>query len=280
MIIIAECGATRSDWYLVESGAVRYCTSRSGLNFSTMSPEYISEISNDALEELRSRACSPVTSVHIYAAGVVSPQKQMHLIENSVFRTFRDVTLELQSDILAAARAVCGHSHGVAAILGTGSASCLYDGEKIVRQIASGGFILGDEGSGARLGRMFLSDFIKGLVPEDLARGFVDAFPSDYSVIVKNVYGKGGSPSGYLGSFAPFLLSHYGHPYVKTLIDRNFRDFFERVVRLYNTDKIGLVGGFAHAAADIIAEIAKEYGVKISAIVKSPIELLAGFHKS
>jgi hypothetical protein len=194
---------------------------------------------------------------------------------------FKVSSIEFHSDLTAAARAVCGHKPGIAGILGTGSNSCQYDGEKIVKQVYSGGFILGDEGGAATLGKLFISDFIKGLVPAEIVEDFKSRFPSDYGSIVASIYRSSGSPSGYLGSLAPFIMEHYEHPYIKELVDGNFRSFFRRCIKQYDTDtnSVGIVGGFGYALQETVRAIASEEGIRISRLIKAPIDELVKYHR-
>ena len=181
---------------------------------------------------------------------------------------------------MASARAACGHESGIAVIMGTGSNSCQWDGEKIVRHIKSGGFIIGDDGSASVLGKLFISDFIKGLVPEDIAAAYAEKFPHEYPDIVEMVYHNPGSPSGWLGSLCPFILSYYDRPYIKQLVDNNFRAFVDRCLRQYDIDKypVGIIGGFGNALEDIVRPIFEENGIRIRAFIPSPIEELIRYH--
>ena len=165
-------------------------------------------------------------------------------------------------------------------ILGTGSNSCEYDGKQIVKNVRSGGFILGDEGGGASLGRQFVSDFLKGIVPEPVASEFAAKYDMEYFHVVKNVY-RGPSPASYLGSFAPFIMEHYDSClYVKCLVDNNFRALFERCLLQYDIEgkPVGVVGGFGFAYKEILLRVAQEYGMGISDIVSSPIEGLVKYY--
>lgn len=276
--IIAECGATKSDWRLIEDGAQIRQVSAPGVNVSAMKMAAVCAVIRAVREEFSAEADS-VDSLHIYMAGVITPQIESEL--SSFFSTlYPNASQEFQSDLVAAARAACGHAPGIAAIVGTGSNSCLYDGEKIVSKVCSGGFILGDEGSAATLGRLFLSDLIKNLVPEEIAKEFSSRFPSDYSSIISSIYHSAGSPSGYLGSIAPFILEHYSHPYIQNLVDENFRSFIRRSLKQYDTDKysVGVVGGFAYALKNIFSRIAAEEGISITCIIKAPIDGLVKYH--
>ena len=153
-------------------------------------------------------------------------------------------------------------------------------GEKIVKRVYSSGFILGDEGSAATLGKLFLADFLKGLVPADIAADFSSRYPSDYATIVANVYRSAGSPSAYLGALAPFIVEHYGNPYITSLVDNNFRAFITRSLRQYEIDKypVGVVGGFGNALKEIFSRVAEQEGVSVERFISNPIEELIKYH--
>ena len=239
------------------------------MNLSTISAEANAAVFAEAVE-----AFADVDRVHCYAAGLLEFPVQL----DRVFKErFPHATFEYASDLLAAARAACGHGEGIAAILGTGSNTCLYDGEKIVRNIHGGGFIIGDEGSAAALGRMFLADLIKDLVPENLAESFAVLHESDYLSVVRNVY-MSPAPSRYLGSLAPFLQENRGNAYVDALIDRNFRDLFERALVRYGHYPVGVVGGFGCACRAELERLGAEYGLTFTRLIPSPMEGLIAYH--
>ena len=278
MKIIADCGATKSEWRVLHSdGSVSNLTAK-GINASAMSAESIIRIISDIREQISATDTSDA-EIYLYMAGLPSDELKAD-ITTAFNQGFNVSSIEFHSDLTAAARAVCGHKPGIAAILGTGSNSCQYDGEKIVKQVYSGGFILGDEGGAATLGKLFISDFIKGLVPSEIAEDFKSRFPSDYGSIVASIYKSAGSPSGYLGSLAPFIMEHYGHPYIKELVDGNFRSFFRRCIKQYDTDtfSVGIVGGFGYALQDTIRSIASEEGISISVFLRDPISGLVEYH--
>ena len=279
MKIIADCGATKSEWRVLHSdGSVSNLTAK-GINASAMSAESIIRIISDIKEQISATDTSDA-EIYLYMAGLPSDELKAD-ITTAFSQGFNVSHIEFHSDLTAAARAVCGHRPGIAAILGTGSNSCQYNGEEIVKQVYSGGFILGDEGGAATLGKLFISDFIKGLVPSEIAEDFNSRFPSDYGSIVASIYKSAGSPSGYLGSLAPFIMEHYGHPYIKELVDGNFRSFFRRCIKQYDTDtfSVGIVGGFGYALQETIRSIASEEGVTISSFVRTPINGLIAYHK-
>ena len=277
MKIIAECGATKSDWRLISDGVRIKQVLTSGINVSAMNMDAVITVLYDALGQLCSDALT-VKNVHLYVAGVITEEIEDGL-KAVLSEYFPTASLEIQTDLVAAARAVCGQTSGIVAILGTGSNACLYDGEHIVSKVSSGGFILGDEGGAATLGKLFISDFIKGLVPNEISEAFSSRYSADYSSIVSNVY-RSQSPSAYLGGFAPFIMEHYGHPYIKQLVDENFRSFIRRSLKQYDTEgcPVGVVGGFAFALKEIFMRIASEEGIAVSRIIKAPIEGLIEYH--
>jgi N-acetylglucosamine kinase-like BadF-type ATPase len=280
MKIIVESGASKSDWRLIgKDGREKRKLLAGGMNVSTMQMKGISEIIHEAGQILTDAAESKISSVHFYTAGVITDDIRSDL-SSVLSSVFPDAEIEIQNDLTAAARAACGHNPGIVAIIGTGSNSCQYDGKEIVKRVYSSGYILGDEGSAATLGKLFIADFLKGLVPEHISREFSSRYDSSYATIVENVYRSGSSPSGYLGSFAPFIMEHYSDSYIKSLVDRNFRDFFRRSIKQYDYEDcpVGIVGGFGFALRDIILSVAEEEGVKISGFMQCPIEGLIRYH--
>lgn len=279
MKLIIESGATKSDWRLIADGGVQVARELAeGMNISTMEMSSIEIILNETGRKIKEAASETVTSVHFYTAGVIteSAEKRLRTVLGGIFI---GAEIELQTDLVAAARAVCGRKPGIAAILGTGSNSCQWDGTKIVKRVYSGGFILGDEGSAATLGKLFLADLLKGLVPETIAADFASGYDASYAGLVENVY-RSQSPSAYLGSLAPFIMEHYEDPYIKSLVEDNIRAFFRRCILQYDADvPVGIIGGFGYALKETVSRIACEEGVKISGFLQCPIDGLIQYHK-
>lgn len=285
MILIVESGATKSDWRAISrDGKEMKRVIAEGVNVSTMKAGTIREIILTAIKKIipvteGQFAQEGLSRIYFYCAGVISEDVDT-VIREAFAEAVPGASCEIESDLIAAARAACGHSAGIAAIIGTGSNSCLYDGSKIVRRVYSGGFVLGDEGSAAALGKLFIADFLKGLVPEDIAKEFAARYDGDYATIIQNVYRSQTSPSGYLGSFAPFIMEHYEDPYIRELVEGNFRSFIRRSLKQYDTERypVGVVGGFGYALRDILAKVAEEEGVRISRFIKEPIDGLVKYH--
>ena len=275
--IIVESGATKSDWRVLgQDGREVKRFLRAGTNVSSMKLE---DIKATLTEAFASEGLEKAAGFYLYTAGVVTPEIADELVNH--LRSLAQIDeIEINNDLMGAARGACGHEPGIAAILGTGSNTCFYDGSTLSQKVYSGGYVIGDEGSGASLGKLFLTDFIKGLVPDEIARDFAKEFDSSYAGIVQGVY-RSASPSGYLGSLAPFILRHYSHPYAKALVDKNFQSFIDRSLLRYDTARypVGIVGGFGWACKDIITPLLDKAGIKVSRFIKAPIEGLCEYHR-
>ena len=286
MLIIADAGATKCAWKFVDDrGQVVTDLAVVGINFAHQAGRLREALDPAAYQALEAafRDHPGVRSIFFYGAGViVGPDGSLPDSLQGLAAFFRTwcpgAKVEYASDLLGAARAVCQRGRGIAAILGTGSNSCFYDGEKIVRNVRSGGFILGDEGGGASLGRQFMADFLKGLVPEPVSGEFAAAFPVDYLTVVREVY-RGERPAAYLASFAPWILERYGRcDYVTALVEDNFRSFVRRCIRQYEAAPVGIVGGFAKANEAILRKVFAAEGVAVSTILADPTEGLIRYH--
>lgn len=274
-MLICESGATKADWRVVENGRQTARVLSEGINVSTMPMDAVESRIRKAALELPE---AEYDEIHFYMAGVATPPIRS-AIENILKRDFKVSEVEVQNDLTGAARAACGHEPGIAAIMGTGSNSCYWDGQKIALHIKSGGYILGDDGSASVLGRLFISDFIKGLVPAEIAEEYSKRFPSGYPEIVELVY-HNSDPSAWLGSLCPFILSFYEHPYIKKLVDSHIQAFVDRSLKQYDIAKypVGIIGGFGNALKDIIRPIFEDSGIRIRAFIPDPIEELIRYH--
>lgn len=285
MSLIVEAGATSSSWVLLSSDGGKTFAETAGINLAAMPAKAVRDRVMEAAGLLGDPA--GVSRVFFYAAGLIKKEGETVPgcaadLDKAFSEVFPGVACEYESDMLAAARAVCGSEPGIVGILGTGSNSCFYDGEKIVRTIPSGGFILGDEGSAARLGKMFLSDWIKGLMPVTLHDEFAEDFNADYPSIVKNVY-KSDSPSSYLGSLAPWIMKRYeSSDYVKNLVEGNFADFISRSLSAHDvkTYPVGIAGGFGYACQEIFRKVAERSGIRVTKFIDKPIQGLIEYHSA
>lgn len=276
MIIIAESGGTKTEWRSVsEDGAVR-SVQTAGMNPSCLDPSHFQSVVRDAVPVINPDG-RHVDAVYFYGAGLVSEEASMPVCEAlEMWCPFAD--LHFFSDLMAAARALFGDGDGIVAIMGTGSNSCLYENGRIVSNIRPGGFILGDEGSGAALGKALLSDVVKGMLPEDLEAEFARLYGLDYPAIVRKVY-REPAASAFLASFAPFIIENISHPYMKDLVSDCVDAFMRRSLSRYAGHvKVGIVGSLGCACEGILREAGAAYGLEFVKFIKSPIEELVRYH--
>ena len=277
MRLIADSGSTKVDWRaILEDGTVK-SISTEGINPVFQTKDYIVDIfKTKLLPELG----PDVKEIFFYGAGILSAELSQTL--SDAFReVFPQSVCYAASDILAAARALCGREAGIACILGTGGNTSFYDGNEIVKGVKAGGFILGDEASGGVLGKKLVSDFFKGLLPKEIEEEFVKRYDLDYPKIVAKVY-KEPLPSRFLASFSPFINEFRAHPHIDNLLRTSFDEFITRNIYQYDYKNysVNLVGSVAYYYQDILKEVAEKRGVTIGKILKTPIEGLIEYHKN
>lgn len=276
MILIGESSSTRTDWSLVESGQIVERCLTDGINpfFQTRK-----EISHSIRLHLPSVFLkTKLEAVYFYGAGCSSLEKK-NVVKASLESHMKSVT-RVESDLLGAARSLFQKEAGIVCILGTGSNSCYYDGEDIVKNVKSLGYILGDEGSGAAIGKAFLSDCLKGLAPETLSLPFYEKYKINADDILDYVYTKP-FPNKLLSVLSFYLAEHLEHPYVLNLLYKNFRSFFERNVLQYDdchAYPVRFVGSVAKMYANLLTHIAEELRIKIDFIVENSMEGLVKYH--
>ncbi len=276
MQLIADSGSTKVDWRAIAPDGTVKQISTEGINPVFLSEDYITGILKDHLLPLFGE---DIDKVWFYGAGVLSDE-----ISSKLDKCFKNVFPKSEchsaSDVLAAARALCGHKSGIACILGTGSNSCFYDGENIASNVKAGGFILGDEASGAYLGKKLISDFIKGLLPTAIEKEFKKKYNLDYPAIVQKVY-KEQLPSRFLASFSPFIFEFKNHPHISNLIKSSFDEFLRRNVMQYDYRKyeVNFVGSIAYFYQDILEKSVVANGMRMGKVIKAPAEGLVAYHK-
>lgn len=277
MLLIADSGSTKVAWRaILDDGSVKSIQTE-GINPVFVSKEYIIDVLKEHLLPVLG---SGVKDVYFYGAGVLSDDVAVTL--NEAFKAvFPESKCYSASDILAAARALCGHNEGIACIMGTGSNTCFYDGKDVVKNIKAGGFILGDEASGGVLGRKLISDYIKGVLPKEIEEEMDKRYQLDYMKIVDKVY-KQPMPSKFLASFSPFINEFRAHPHIDNLLRTSFQEFFLRNIVHYDYKnyEVNLVGSVAFYYQDILKEEAAKFGAKIGKIIQSPIDGLADYHRN
>ena len=275
MILIADSGSTKTDWCVVENGEFILRFKTRGMNpFFQTEEEIGKEIEAGLLPSLKGFEPS---AIYFYGAGCAFPEKN-NMIRRAVNR-YLSVPVEVGSDLLAAARALCGDQPGIACIMGTGSNSCYYDGREIVKNVSPLGFILGDEGSGAVLGKLLIGDVLKDQLPPALKDQFLTQYELTPALIMDKVY-RQPFPNRFLAGFSPFIREHLDEPAIWELVTRSFLAFFTRNVKQYDYFElpVHLVGSVAWYYQDILKEIAFDLGIRLGTIARSPMEGLIAYH--
>lgn len=275
MKLIAESGSTRTEWALVEDNHLVQRVFTEGLNPFFQTRREISRSVRLGLPE--SFFKKKLDQVYYYGAGCSSYEKK-NILGASLVAQFK-TPIQVESDLLAAARGLFKCESGIACILGTGSNSCFYDGKIVIKNVKAAGYILGDEGSGAVLGKLFLADLLKGLAPKELASEFHEKFRISANDVMESVYNL---PflNRFLGTIAYFLGDYMDNEYVYNLLTNNLRSFFNRSVCQYDymNYPIRFVGSLAYAYSDTLRKVAREFGVEIDVIEETPMNGLIEFH--
>jgi N-acetylglucosamine kinase-like BadF-type ATPase len=271
--LIADSGASNTEWRVLDGAQVKAVTTV-GISPVYLKPAQIKKILK---KEVLPVAGEDVDKIWFYGAGVVGDLKDA--LTECLADSFPKAEMAVESDMLAACRALFGDGAGIACILGTGSNCCYWDGKNMSSAAKAGGFILGDEGSGAYMGKMFISDYIKGLVPAALCKEFDKRYHLTYADIVSKVY-REEAPSRFLSSFSPFIAEHDNHPYMKNLIMDSIAAFFNRNVVHYDARRItvGFVGSVAEAYQSFIYQFCRNAGFKLGPLCGKPIEGLVKYH--
>jgi N-acetylglucosamine kinase-like BadF-type ATPase len=276
MILIADSGSTKTSWCLTGKNKSTEYYSTSGINPFFRSSD---DIETELRESLKPKIKFEVSQIYFYGAGIINEEKG-NVVKLALGKLFPQAGIEVFSDLLAAAHATLGETKGIACILGTGSNSCLFDGEKIIEHVPPLGFILGDEGSGAVLGRKILGDYLKGIMPKNIAEKFRNEFNFDYATYLESVYKKE-KPNQFLAQFVPFLYENKNDDYCTTLIRNSFDEFIKRNLIQYSGSTklpICFVGSVAYYFQDELKKVLEKNQLQLKSILKEPLEGLIKFY--
>lgn len=278
MIVIADMGATKTDWSFADGSTVIKTIPTKGFNpYFYSTGEIVDLLRADFIEE----DFSDIKEVYLYGAGCSTEEKR-RIVERALKVYFPLAKIEINHDLLASARALCGRSPGIACILGTGSNSCLYDGTHVIANNPSLGFMLGDEGSGGDLGRELIKAYYYGELSSKMEAKFETQFNTDKDSLLGNVYSTD-KPNAYCAAFAPFLAQNLDEECISTLIKGSFKQFFERHVSTYDNYKtlpINFVGSVAHHFKYLLEEVAVNHGCRMGIVIKAPIGKLIEYHST
>jgi len=278
MLLIADSGSTKTSWRLVDDNKKISHYLTDGLNpYFKSQGEIVEEIKSDLIPFLPHGA--KVTNIYFYGAGCSSTNK-CSLIEGALTQCFPGAKATVAHDILAAARATCAHSEGIVCILGTGSNSCHFDGQKIVSVIGGLGYILGDEGSGAHMGKALLEAYLNRALPEELSRDFENKYKLGKEEIEKRVYEKP-QANRFLASFSRFIEEHKKDPFLAKLIEDCLDSFLEKHVCRYpeyEKKQVHFIGSIAYYYSDFLRALCEKRKIKMGKILPYPVEELTLYH--
>ena len=275
MILIADGGSTKTEWCVADNGKVLRRIKTKGMNpYFQTEYEISGEIASVLLPVLKNNTFD---ALYFYGAGC-TPEK-IPMMKQALLKHLEVKTIEVNTDLLAAARALSGKKPGIVCIIGTGSNSCYYDGEKIANNVSSLGYILGDEGSGAVLGKMLVGDLLKNQLPEGLKEAFLKQYSLTPAMIIERVY-RQSFPNRFLASLSPFLKQNIEIPEIRIIVLNSFKDFINRNVKQYDyqNNLLHFIGSIAFYYQDILKEAIQECGMNTGSIVQTPMDGLVLYH--
>ncbi|MEO5650682.1 MAG: BadF/BadG/BcrA/BcrD ATPase family protein [Ginsengibacter sp.] len=274
--LIADSGSTKTEWCLLKNNKPVVFTTQG------MSPYFVDGAGMEKiiLEEVFSHLKkTPINEIHFYGTGCKNPGN-VKMVKKVFQKLFKGAFVDIDNDLSGAAKSLCGKEKGIACILGTGSNSCYYNGKRIVQNSPGLGFILGDEGSGAYLGKKVIQHFLYHIFDEDLRAKFNARFITNDSEILEAVYKKP-LPNRYLASFAIFLAENRGHYMIENMIEDGLNDFFcTHIIKYKESAKLPVhfTGGIAFGFKDMIEQLCNRYDLQTGNIFRSPMEGLIRYH--
>ncbi|MDF7814887.1 N-acetylglucosamine kinase [Hymenobacter sp. YC55] len=277
MILIADGGSTKTTWCLVDAHSKRSFFHTEGYN-----PEFIGTAGIIASLQQNlptTLVTTDVTELHYYGASVVSPL-QVATVANAMQAVFKTARVFVGHDLLAAARALLGRRPGFAAILGTGTNSCVYDGKQITHNVDSLGYFLGDEGSGAFIGKQLLRDYLRGLMPTDLDAEFRTSYSLEREAILDHLYNQP-FPNRFVASFAKFAYDNHSSSYCQQVVKEAFELFFRNIITKYSNYQaytFNCVGSVGYNFRDALTQVATAHGMTVGKIICAPIDDLVSYH--
>jgi glucosamine kinase len=276
--LIADSGSTKTEWGLLKKGKKTLFTTQ-GMSPYFVNAAQIEEIILNEVFPLLKK--NKIDEIYFYGTGCKNPANKKMF--KSIFqKLFPGATVIVDNDLSGAAKALCGDEKGIACILGTGSNSCYYNGKKIVKNSPGLGFILGDEGSGAYLGKKVIQHYLYNIFDEDLRARFDAKFVTTDTEIIESVYKKS-LPNRYLASFATFLAENRGHYMIENIIEDGINDFFYMHIISYRESPklpIHFTGGIAYGFQEVVKQLCLNYDLQPGTFLRSPMEGLIKYHKS
>ena len=278
MIIIADGGSTKTNWCMLDESNKKIYFNTEGYNPYFVDSAYIeSSLKKDLPDDL---PFGKIKEVNYYGAGVHNEEKA-NIVKEAMLNVFPNAKIEIGHDLLAAARALLGTESGFAAILGTGTNSCIYDGDKITHHIDSAAYILGDEGSGCYIGKKLLTDFIRGIMPQRVSDEFYSVYKLTPDEIMDKVYTEP-LANRFCASFSKFAYdNNVNIEYTQKIVEDSFEAFFANLVSHYpdyQSYTFNCIGSVGYNFRNVLEAKANEYGMTVGKIIRSPIDDLVKFH--
>ncbi len=274
--LIADAGATKTEWCLVQNGKVKTVLTAGISPYFLNSEQIVALVQKELVPKLKK---TPIDVVYYYGTGCINPDNKK-MVKKSLQQVFKESKVFVTHDVEGAAKGLCGRNKGIACILGTGSSSCFYNGKKITKSRTGLGYVLGDEGSGAYLGRKVLQYYLYHTFDEDLRARFDAAYVTNATEILENVYKKP-LPNRYLATFARFLAENRGHYMIENIIEDGLNDFFFTHLCKYSESwhyPINFVGGVSFGFRDILKELCSVYNFELGRVLQKPINGLVEYH--
>jgi glucosamine kinase len=275
--LVADSGSTKTDWCLLKNKTVVLRAKTPGFNPYFQTSEQICNEIRDLLVPSLGQA-GEIDEIHYYGTGC-STKENCDIVKNALDSAIGAKNIMVSHDLLAAARALCGHEWGIASILGTGSNSGLYNGVDIVENVPSTGYLWSDYGGGSQIGKFFIREYFEDTMPMDLREAF-EAAGYNREVILGNVY-RSAVPARYLASVSLFVGSHMNHPFSQKVLEECFDSFFEQQVNKYSNStkyKVHTVGSVGYFFREKIAQVAAKHGYAMGNVIQAPMDGLVTFH--
>ncbi|MBX2934877.1 MAG: N-acetylglucosamine kinase [Ferruginibacter sp.] len=275
--LIADSGSTKAEWCLINGKKTKTFYTQ-GLSPYFLSAEQIEYIINEELKP-KMKNIEP-DEIFFYGTGC-SNADNVKLVKKAINKVFTNASVDVNHDLMGAAKALCGHEKGIACILGTGSNSCYYNGKKIVKNSPGLGYVLGDEGSGAYMGKKVVQHFLYKTFDEDLMDRFNAKYNTNSDEILTAVY-KQPLPNRYLATFAEFLVENRGHYMIENIIEDSFNDFFFNHIYKYReswTMPLNFTGSVAYGFRDVLKDLCNSYELNLGKVIKKPMDGLVKFHR-
>lgn len=275
--LLADSGATKAEWCLLQNGKKKTLFTTGISPYFLSKEQIITLLNKELLPKLKNVS---IDEVYYYGTGCANPNNAK-LVKQALQKVFDGAKVAVDHDLMGAARALCGHSKALACILGTGSNSCFFNGKKIVKNSPGLGYVLGDEGSGAYLGKKVIQYYLYGTFDEELRGRFDVTYTTNAAEILENVYKKP-LPNRYLAGFTKFLAENRGHYMVENIIEDGLNDFFFTHLCKYKevwTLPVHFTGGVAYGFRDVIKTLCNSYEFELGNILKNPMEGLVSYHR-